>query len=80
MALALGLAGCGSANVTAKPAAPRSADPVAWAGAFCGGLGDVLAGVSAIAKAQPTPQGQKDGLLEFSGIAQQAFANTARAL
>ncbi|MBW0009585.1 MAG: hypothetical protein JO063_05615 [Pseudonocardiales bacterium] len=80
MALALGLAGCGSADPTPKPAAPQGSDPVAWAGAFCGGLGDVLAGVSAIAKAQPTPQGQKDGLLEFSDIAQQAFATTARKL
>ncbi|MGH3722138.1 MAG: hypothetical protein ACRDRI_25515 [Pseudonocardiaceae bacterium] len=79
MALALGLAGC-AADVTPKPAAPQGSDPVAWAGTFCGGLGDVLTGVSAIAKAQPTPQGQKDGLLEFSDIAQQAFANTARKL
>lgn len=79
MALSLSLAGC-AANVTPKPAAPQGADPVAWAGTFCGGLGDVLGGVSVMAKAQPTPQGQKDGLLEFSDIAQQAFANTARKL
>jgi hypothetical protein len=49
-------------------------------GTFCGGLGDVVAGVSAVSKAQPTPQGQKDGLLEFSDIAQRAFANTAQKL
>lgn len=76
--LAAGLAGCAGAK--AAPAAPHGVDPVVWAGTFCGGLGDVLAGVSAIAKSQPSPQGQKDGLLEFSGIAQQAFANTARKL
>jgi hypothetical protein len=85
VALALALAGCGSADVKPadakpKPAVPQGSDPVAWAGALCGGLGDVIAGVSAIAKAQPTPQGQKDGLLEFSDIAQRAFANTAHKL
>lgn len=53
---------------------------MAWVGAFCGGLGDVLAGVVALAKSQPTPQGQKDGLLAFSDSAQRAFANTARKL
>lgn len=80
MALALALAGCGSADVKPKPPALQGSDPVAWAGTLCGGLGDVIAGVSAIAKAQPTPQGQKDGLLEFSDIAQWAFANTAHKL
>ena len=80
MALALSLAGCGSSDVTSQPAAPQGSDPVAWVGALCGGLGDVIAGVSAIAKAQPTPQGQKDGLLEFSDTAQRAFANTAHKL
>jgi hypothetical protein len=53
---------------------------VAWVGSFCGGLGDVIAGVSVIAKAKPTPQGQKDGLLEFTDTAQRAFANTAQKL
>lgn len=33
--------------------------------------------MSAIVKAQPTPQGQKDGLLAFSDTVQRAFANTA---
>jgi hypothetical protein len=80
VALALGLAGCGSADVKPQPATSHGADPVAWVGALCGGLGGVIAGVSVIAKAQPTPQGQKDGLLEFSDIAQRAFANTAHKL
>ncbi len=82
LALGLALTGCGgSANVAPKPpAAPPGSDPVAWAGAFCGGLGEVIGGVSAMAKAQPTPQGQKDGLLEFSDIAQRAFAGTAQKL
>jgi hypothetical protein len=77
LALALVLAGCGSGD--AKPATSKAidSDPVAWVGAFCGGLGDVLAGVASIAKSQPTPQGQKDGLLAFSDSAQRAFANTA---
>jgi hypothetical protein len=80
VALVLALAGCGSAGVASKPAAPQGSDPVAWAGTLCGGLGEVIAGVSAIAKAQPDPQGQKDGLLEFSDIAQRAFADTAHKL
>ena len=82
VALGLALTGCsGSANVAPKPpAAPQGSDPVAWAGTFCGGLSEVIGGVSAMAKAQPTPQGQKDGLLEFSDIAQRAFASTAQKL
>ena len=77
VALALALAGCGSGD--AKPVTPKAkdSDPVVWVGTFCGGLGDVLAGVAEIAKSQPTPQGQKDGLLAFSDSAQRAFANTA---
>lgn len=82
LVLGLALTGCGgSADVAPKPpAAPPGSDPVAWAGAFCGGLGEVIGGVSAMIKAQPSPQGQKDGLLEFSDIAQRAFANTAQKL
>jgi hypothetical protein len=74
------LGGCGSGNVKAQPAAPQGAEPVAWVGALCGGLGDVISGVSVVTTAQPTPQGQKDGLIEFSNIAQRAFANTAQKL
>lgn len=80
LALGLALGGCGSAAVTAKPAAPKGSDPVAWTGAFCGGLGDVITAVSAIAKSPSTPQGQKDGLLAFADSAQQAFSNTAHKL
>ncbi|MFN2478636.1 MAG: hypothetical protein ABR615_05625 [Pseudonocardiaceae bacterium] len=82
LALGLALTGCGgSTDVKPKPpVAPPASDPVAWAGTFCGGLGEVIGGVSAMAKAQPTPQGQKDGLLEFSDIAQRAFASTAQKL
>jgi hypothetical protein len=88
LGLALGglvLTGCGSnSNAEApkpKPGVPvQGSDPVAWTGAFCGGLGDVISGVSAIAKSASTPQGQKDGLLEFSDIAQKAFSNTAQKL
>ncbi|MBA2473651.1 MAG: hypothetical protein H0V41_15985 [Pseudonocardiales bacterium] len=82
LALGLALTGCGgSTDVAPKPpAAPPGSDPVAWAGAFCGGLGEVIGGVSAMVKAQPSPQGQKDGLLEFSDIAQRAFASTAQKL
>ncbi len=85
LSLGLALAGCGSdsssSDAPAPPGVPqKGSDPVAWTGAFCGGLSDVIGGVSAIAKSQATPQGQKDGLLEFSDIAQRAFANTAQKL
>lgn len=78
--LTLALAGCGSHDAKSPPAATQGSDPVAWTGAFCGGLGDVISGVSAIAKSDTTPQGQKAGLLEFSDIAQRAFTNTAQKL
>lgn len=76
---ALVLAGCGSGDTT-KSAASQGSDPVAWTGVFCGGLGDVISGVSALAKSDTSPQGQKNGLLEFSDIAQRAFTNTAQKL
>ena len=85
LSLGLVLAGCGSdsgsGKTASKPDVPlKGSDPVAWTGAFCGGLSDVIGGVAAIAKSQGTPQGQKDGLLEFSDIAQRAFTNTAQKL
>jgi hypothetical protein len=80
LALSLGLGGCGTAEVKSKPAAPQGSDPVAWVGAFCGGLGEVIAGAAATARSQPTPQGQKDGLLKVADSTQQAFVNTARKL
>lgn len=79
LAAGLALTGCGSADTRAKPAA-TGADPVAWVGAFCGGLGDVIADAAAAAKLQPTPQGQKDGLLKLADSTQQALANTAHKL
>jgi hypothetical protein len=80
LVLGLALAGCGSAEIKSKPAAPQGADPAAWVGAFCGGLGDVIAADGATAKSQPTPQGQKDGLLKLAESTQQAFTNTAHKL
>jgi hypothetical protein len=79
LALSLALGGCGSADVKPKPATLQGANPVAWVGAFCGGLGEVIAG-EATAKTQPTPQGQKDELLKFADSTQQAFTNTAHKL
>jgi hypothetical protein len=79
--LGLALGGCGSADVKAKPPPLQGSDPVAWAGALCsGGYGGVFAGMTALANSQPTPQGQKDGLLALSDSVQKAFANAAHKL
>jgi hypothetical protein len=84
LTLVLALAGCGSGDAKnsgdAKPAVPAGADPTAWVGAFCGGLSGVIAGAAAMGKAQPTPQGQKDGLIAFADSSQRAMADTARNL
>jgi hypothetical protein len=84
LALSLAVAGCSSSGSTSeatqKPAAPQGADPVAWTGALCKGIGQAASGVTAIAKSQPTPQGQKDGILAFSDAVQQAFSGTAQSL
>jgi hypothetical protein len=66
MGLCLALSGCGTADVTPKSAAPGGADPVAWMGAFCAGLGEVIAAEAAAAKPPSTPQGQKDALLTLA--------------
>ncbi|MBV8992758.1 MAG: hypothetical protein JO287_03430 [Pseudonocardiales bacterium] len=79
LVLGVALAGCGSAT-TAKPAAPKGANPVAWVGVFCGGLGDVIAADTQAAQKAPTPQAQKDQLLTLADTTQQAFTNTARKL
>jgi hypothetical protein len=85
LSLSLAVTGCGSgsnsADTTSRANPLQGSDPVAWTGAFCTGLGDVIGGVSAIAQAgNQTPQSQKDGLLAFSDIAQRAFTNTAQKL
>ena len=82
VSLALGavLAGCGSANVAAKPARPQGADPVAWAGVFCAGFADVVTAQNQAAKTSPTPQDEKDGLLKVADSTQQALVNTAHKL
>jgi len=74
------LAGCSSADVTANPSAPPGANPTVWVGAFCGGLGEVIAGQSQAAAVQPTPQLRKDSLIKFADNAQQALANVAHKL
>lgn len=80
LALGLALSGCASSDAKPKPSALQGVDPVAWVGLFCGGLGDVIAGASTIPKTPPTPQGQKDGLLNLADVTQQAFSNTAQKL
>lgn len=62
------------------PTTVQGSDPVAWTDAFCAGLADVISGVSALQQSDPSPQGQKDGLLEFSDNAQRAFTDTAHQL
>lgn len=83
LALGLALAGCGSGDTKSDakpPPTPQGADPVAWVGAFCGGLGKVITAAAALGTAQSTPQGQKDGLLAFADSTRQAFTTTAREL
>ena len=81
LGLGLALGGCGSGGATAKPSAtPRGADPVAWMGVFCQGLGQVIDAGAAAAKPISTPQGEKDALLTLADSTQQAFTTTARKL
>jgi hypothetical protein len=82
VALSLGLAlgGCGSADKTAKPAAPQGADPVVWMGAFCQGLGQVIGAATAAANPPSTPQGEKEALLTLADSTHQAFTSTAEKL
>jgi hypothetical protein len=80
LGLGLALGGCGSADVPAKPAAPRGADPVAWMGVFCQGLGQVINAAAAAGTSPPTPQGEKDALLRQADTTQQAFAATTQKL
>ncbi len=83
-ALVLALAGCSSGDAQdsgdATPAPPKGSDPVAWVGAFCGGLSGVITGAAAIGQAEATPEGQKNGLLAFADSSQRAMADTARNL
>jgi hypothetical protein len=80
LGLGLALAGCGSADGTAEPAAPQGADPVAWMGVFCQGLGQVIEAASAAPTPASTSQGEKDALLTLADTTQQAFATTAQKL
>lgn len=85
MSLGLVVTGCGSGS-SSGPDARSSAtalpgsDPVAWTGALCTGLGDVISAVVATAQSAPSPQSQKDGRLAFFDSAQRAFTNTAQKL
>jgi hypothetical protein len=81
LGLSLALGGCGSGGATAKPSAtPQGADPVAWMGVFCQGLGQVIDAGAAAAKPPSTPQGEKDALVTLADTTQQAFTTTAQKL
>jgi hypothetical protein len=81
LGLGLALGGCGSGGATAKPpATPEGADPVAWMGVFCQGLGQVIDAGAAAATPLSTPQGEKDALLTLADSTQQAFTTTAQKL
>ena len=81
LGLGLALGGCGSGGATAKPADTlQGADPVAWMGVFCQGLGQVIDAGNAAAKPPSTPQGEKDALLTLADTTQQAFTRTAQEL
>lgn len=83
LALGLALGGCNSADVNAKPPtspSPQGANPAAWVGAFCGGLGDVVAAAAALNTQPTSSQRQKDALLKVADTTQQAFTGTANKL
>lgn len=80
LTLGLALGGCGSAEVKAKPTAPQGVDPVAWVGAFCGGLGEVMAAEAVAAKPASTSQDQKDQLLTLADATQHVLTDTAHKL
>jgi hypothetical protein len=81
LGLGLALGGCGSGGATAKPSAtPQGADPVAWMGAFCQGLSQVIDAGAAAAKPPSTPQGEKDTLVTLADTTQQALTTTAQKL
>ncbi|HET9257232.1 MAG TPA: hypothetical protein VFO16_18815 [Pseudonocardiaceae bacterium] len=83
LSLGLAVTGCGSGakpETTPGAVALQGSDPVAWAGAFCTGLGDVLGGLATAAQSGSSPQSQKDGVLAFSDVMQKAFTSTAQKL
>jgi hypothetical protein len=80
LGLVVALAGCGSGADTVKPAAPTGADPVAWMGVFCEGLGEVVSAAATAANSPSTPQGEKDALLTQADATRAAFAAAAQKL
>lgn len=80
LGLVMVLSGCGSGDATAKPASPTGADPVAWMGVFCEGLGEVVSAAATAANSPSTPQGEKNALLTQADAARQAFATAAQKL
>lgn len=81
LSLGLVVTGCGSgSDARSSAASQQGSDPVAWTGALCTGLGDVIGAVVATAKSGPSPQNQKEGLVAFFDTAQRAFTNTAQKL
>jgi hypothetical protein len=86
-ALALGLtvASCGSPDDSTAAAQPvaegqTAAEPVRWAGTFCGGLGEVIRSAEAMGDAPSDPQDRKDSLLDFADSLQQSLDSTAAKL
>ncbi|MGH3797326.1 MAG: hypothetical protein ACRDSP_20825 [Pseudonocardiaceae bacterium] len=83
LVLGIALAGCGSGGTSQQAGAPtgpplKGADPKAWVGVFCDGIGAVAAGGSILQQQQTTSQSQKDTLIRFIDSTQQAM-NTAAA-
>ncbi len=86
-ALALGLtaAGCGAQEPSTRDAhtvadGQVAAEPVQWAGTFCGGLGEVLRSAEAMDTAPSDPQAQKNSLLDFADSLQESLDSTAAEL
>ncbi|MQA14388.1 MAG: hypothetical protein GEV09_09495 [Pseudonocardiaceae bacterium] len=85
-ALALAAAGCGSQSedpsADAEPVAAGKpvAEPVQWAGTFCGGLGEVVRSAQAIGAPPSDPQAHKAALLDVADSLQQSLDATASKL
>jgi hypothetical protein len=75
LVLGVTLAGCGSGEAEPTGRGTDGSDPVAWVGAFCGGIGEVLGKADTLRDA-PDAQAQKQALLSYIDGTAQALRAT----